>query len=223
MQSPYVGRNSNDMDKSDRKPECLIISGIDGSGKSTVIAALAKALEAGGLKVGCIWLRFNHYITKALHALARILGLSVRVNNEMGTVWQHRFYKSRAFCKLYILATYIDTRFSRWKYNRVAKGRDVVICDRWVPDILVDLATKTHDPAFLDGKWVSRFLNILPRDARMFVVTRNTDALRSCRLENRVDPDFSFRLECYGKLCAKPFVRIIDNNGSIENSINQIL
>lgn len=218
-----MGGNSSDMGKSNRQPECLIISGIDGSGKSTVIEALKKTLEARGLKVGCIWLRFNHYLTKGMHALARILGLSVRITNEMGTVWQHRFYQSRAFCKLYILATYADTRISRWKYDRAAKGRDTVICDRWVPDILVDLATKTHDPGFLDGKWVSRFLNILPRGARMFVVTRNTSALYDCRLENRVDPDFPLRLECYGKLCTKPFVHIVDNNGSIENSIKQIL
>ena len=89
--------------------KCIIISGIDGSGKSTIIDQVKKTIEADGNRVGYIWLRMNHYLTKCMHALARVLGLSVKVNNEMGNVWQHRLYKSQAFCSLYILTTYIDS------------------------------------------------------------------------------------------------------------------
>ena len=202
--------------------KCIIISGIDGSGKSTIINETQKSLNSKGKRVGYIWLRFNHYLTKVMHAIARVLGLSVKVHNEMGDVWQHRLYKNQAFCSLYILTTYLDTWVSRLKYNRMAKNKDIVICDRWITDILVDLATKTHRKNFLDSKWPNRFLKILPENAKMFVVVRNTEALMDCRLENRVDPDFLFRLEIYQDLCKKEYVTVVDNNGTIEDSVKQI-
>lgn len=203
--------------------KCIIISGIDGSGKSTIINETQKTLEAEGKKVGYIWLRMNHYLTKCMHAIARILRLSVKVHNEMGYVWQHRLYKSQAFCSLYIITTYFDSWVSRLKYNKIARRMDVVICDRWVTDILVDLATKTHRKDFLDSKWPKRFMKILPPCAQMFVVIRNTEALMNCRLENRVDPDFKFRLSIYEDLCRKNYVTVVDNNGTIENSVKQII
>ena len=202
--------------------KCIIISGIDGSGKSTIINETQKSLNSKGKRVGYIWLRFNHYLTMVMHAIARVLGLSVKVHNEMGDVWQHRLYKNQAFCSLYILTTYLDTWVSRLKYNRMAKNKDIVICDRWITDILVDLATKTHRKNFLDSKWPNRFLKILPENAKMFVVVRNTEALMDCRLENRVDPDFLFRLEIYQDLCKKEYVTVVDNNGTIEDSVKQI-
>lgn len=203
--------------------KCIIISGIDGSGKSTIINETQKALEAEGIKVGYIWLRFNHYLTKGMHTLARVIGLSVKVHNEMGDMWQHRLYKNQVFCSLYIFSTYLDSWISRLKYNKMAEGKDVVICDRWITDILVDLATKTHRKNFLDSKWPKRFIKILPDGVKMFVVVRNTEALMECRLENRVDPDFKFRLEIYKELCKKNYINIVDNNGTIENSVKQII
>lgn len=83
-----------------------------------------------------------------MHALARLLGLSVHVQNEMGVVWQHQFYKSQIFCRFYIITTYLDSWISRIRYNKAAYKQDVVICDRWICDILVDLATKTHNKDF---------------------------------------------------------------------------
>jgi thymidylate kinase len=210
-------RNINEM------AQCIIISGIDGSGKSTIINETKKALESKGKKVGYIWLRFNHYLTKGMHAMARVFGLSVKVHNEMGDVWQHRLYKNQLFCSFYIFTTYLDTWMSKLKYNKMAKENDIVICDRWITDILVDLATKTHRKDFLNSKWPNRFMRILPKGARLFVVVRNTEALIDCRLENRVDPDFRFRLEIYKDLCKKEYVRVVDNNGTIENSVKQII
>ena len=63
----------------------VIISGVDGSGKTTVINALQKTLEERGKSVSYIWMRYSHYSVKVMNALARVLGLSVKVHNEMGT------------------------------------------------------------------------------------------------------------------------------------------
>lgn len=210
------------MGKSNRQPQCIVISGIDGSGKTTVINALRENLKEQGIRTAYVWLRFNHYLAKAMHALARMTGLSVKVRNEMGEVWQHRFYKSPTFCKAYVVATYIDTWISRLKYRRAAKDCDVVICDRWITDIIVDLATKTHCTDFADSKWARRFLCILPKNALLFVVYRDIEDIVGCRLENKVDPDFEFRLGIYEQLRQKSYVFPVDNRGKIADSIVKI-
>ncbi|WP_303116766.1 thymidylate kinase [Coprobacter fastidiosus] len=210
------------MDNNNRKPRCVVISGIDGSGKTTVIDLLQCELKGQGWLTAYIWLRFNHYFTKIMHAIARMVGLSVKVHSEMGDTWQHRFYQSSIFCNLYIITTYIDTCISRVKYNRVAKGHDIVICDRWITDIIVDLATKTHRANLIDGKWAKRFLKILPEDAVLFVIYRETQAIVDCRLENRVDPDFKFRLAVYKQLLEKSFIHPVDNRGTLSDTLFQI-
>lgn len=211
------------MDKHHKIIKCIVISGIDGSGKTTVINALKENLTQQGYRVSYIWLRFNHYLAKAMHLFARMSGLSIPKDNEMGHVWQHQFYKSKLFCWLYIRATYVDTLISRLKYNKVAKGSDVVICDRWVTDILVDLATKTHDKDFIHSKWTKRFIRIMPKESRLFIVHRNISDVLECRIENQIDPDFKLRMNVYEDIKhLSPFL-VVGNNGTVENSVQQII
>ena len=93
----------------------IIISGVDGSGKTTVINSLKDKLEQQGKTVDYIWMRYNHYTVKAMNAFARILGLSVKVHNKMGNVWEHRLYKMPWFCKLYVWCSYLDNKITCWR------------------------------------------------------------------------------------------------------------
>lgn len=213
-----MGGIFQNMDTSNRT-KCIVVSGIDGSGKSTLLQMLKEELESDGLRIGYIWLRFNHYLTKVMHAIARLMGLSVKVHNDMGDVWQHRLYKSPFYCRVYIFATYIDCLVSRLKYDMASRGRDVMVVDRWIPDILVDLAVKTRLDNYIHCKWESRFLKIMPESAKVLLIDRNEETLLDCRLENRVDPEFRRRLEIYRLLCKSDSVTVIDNNGSISQAI----
>lgn len=47
-----------------------------------------------------------------MNALARVLGLSVKVHNEMGDIWEHRLYKMPWFCKLYVWCSYLDNKIA---------------------------------------------------------------------------------------------------------------
>ncbi len=198
----------------------IIISGIDGSGKTTVINALTEALESKNLTSQYIWMRYNHYTVKVMNALARLLGLSVKVRNAMGEVWEHRLYKNRWFCKIYVWCSYIDNLIARRK--ALVLDADYVICDRWVNDILIDLGAECRMMDILEGKWFERFQKILPENSIQFVIVRNKEDIINCRVENITNPDFPYRYALYEKLMQKSMVHVVDNSETVKNSVKQI-
>ena len=202
----------------------IIISGIDGSGKTSIIEGIEVFFTKRKKTSVVIWLRYNHYFVKPLHAIARLLGLSKQYNSSEGKVWRHEFYKSTIFSWFYIRFTYLDTLIGKMKLNFKIKNKlDIVICDRWLNDILIDLGTKTHNEYFLSSKWYNRFKKMLPNKSNEFLITRNEEDLLKCRLENQEDPDFNFRLKLYKKLEKKKDVVIINNISTIEMAVNKII
>lgn len=199
----------------------VIISGVDGSGKTTVINNLKAKLEQEGKSVDYIWMRYSHYTLKVMNALARVLGLSVKVHNEMGDVWEHRLYKMPWFCKLYVWCSYFDNKIARRKV--MALKSDYVICDRWINDILIDLGAECRFDDILDGKWYKKFHAILPNDSYQFVVIRDRQAVLDCRVENHTNPDFPYRFVLYQKLAKKDGVNVVDNSSTIEDSVRQVM
>lgn len=199
----------------------IIISGIDGSGKTTVINELTKALEANGKSTKYIWMRFNHYSVKVMNMLARVMGLSVKVHNAFGDVWEHRLYKNKLFCKVYVWCSYIDNVIARSKALKL--DADYIICDRWVNDTLIDLGAECRMDWILDSKWYERFQNILPENSFQFVVIRNKKDIIDCRVENTTNPDFPYRYALYEKLMNKHEVNVVDNSGTIADSVKQIM
>ncbi len=205
----------------------IIISGNDGSGKTTIIEHLERQLKEQGKATHTIWLRYNHYFVKPVHGLCRLTGLSKKYQTSLGPVWRHEFYKSPLFFWLYIRLTYLDTLIGKARlfYSiRKNKGRyDYIICDRWVNDILIDLGTKNHDPDFLASKHYRSFQNLLPENNLQFVIFRDNEQLLECRPESREDPDFQLRTKLYQHLKEKEEVSVIMNSGTIEESVNKIM
>lgn len=199
----------------------IIISGIDGSGKTTVINALTNKLKENGYSVEYIWMRFNHYLVKVMNLIARFIGLSVKVHNAFGNVWEHRLYKNKLFCKVYVWCSYIDNYFAKRKATKLKS--DFIICDRWVNDTIIDLGAECRIDDILDSKWYEKFQKILPDNSYQFVVIRNKKDIIDCRIENTTNPDFPYRYKLYEKLLNKKEIHKVDNSGSIENSVQQIL
>lgn len=209
-----------------KHPLHIVISGIDGSGKTTVIEELIHQLEKRGVRSHYVWLRYTHILAKLMHAFARIVGLTKRYSSASGFVWRHEFCRSKVFCSLYIPATWFDTLFGRLRleFRLQHKEVDVVICDRWVNDILIDLAVDTQREDFLSTNWVRRFRSIQPKGTRNFLIVRASDAILESRPESREDPNFIFRLNMYKSLSALPqMVETIDNDTTIDAAVMKIL
>lgn len=203
----------------------IIISGVDGSGKTTVIEGVKKQLEANGKKVGYIWMRYNFKLIRIMHAIAKLTGLAYKEKTEMGDMWLHRFYKNKLFCWFYIRCSFFDNWIARKKPVKLAENENLeyVICDRWVNDIIIDLGSETQKTDILNSKWYKKFQGLLPKDSYQFVVIRNRRDVLDCRLENKFNEAFSYRYDLYKQIVEMPEVNQVDNTGTVENSINQVL
>ena len=203
----------------------IIISGIDGSGKTTIIKKLQERLEAKGFKVRYEWLRYNHMLVKPVHGLCRLIKLSRRYKTHHGYIWRHEFYRNQLFCSIYIFLTWFDTWFGKLilTLKLIWKITDFVICDRWVYDILIDLAVVTRRPLIISGKWHRRYLQILPKNRRQYLLIRDTNAILRVRRENLNDPEFVLRQELYEQIMQTDEIIIIKNDTTIDKTVDTIM
>jgi len=203
----------------------VIISGIDGCGKTTVIERLRERFEAKGLKIHCEWLRYSHILVKPVHGLCRLVGLSRKYKVNSECIWRHEFYRNQIFCSLYVFLTWLDTWLSRLKLDLKTTGRkiDIVICDRWVNDILIDLAVDTRREQLLYGKWYQRFIRILPKNSKQYLITRDTRDILSARPQSVQDTNFSFRHRLYKQLGNIADITVVNSNSLITTTVNAIL
>jgi hypothetical protein len=205
-------------------PQFIVISGIDGCGKTTVIERLRRRLEQEGLTTRYEWMRYNHRLVRPIHALSRLVGLSRRYEVEGQSIWRHEFHRSRFFSSFYIFLTWLDAWLGRLLLaTRLSlKQVDIVVCDRWVQDILVDLAVDTRRRSLLSGRWDRRFRRILPRGTRQYLIMRNVDAIVSARPDVRRDLSASFRQRLYRRLAKNPDLVVIRNDGMVDDTVEAI-
>jgi hypothetical protein len=203
----------------------IVISGIDGCGKTTVINELRNKLEREGLTTRYEWLRYNHRLVRPVHALSRLVGLSRRYTIGDRRVWRHEFHRSPLFSSFYIALTWLDAWLGRLilAAKLMFRRADVVVCDRWVPDILVDLAVDTRRRGLLRSKWLLRFARLLPPGTRQYMIVRNAKRMLSSRPDVEEDLSRSFRHRLYRRLGRNANIVQIGNNGSVDTAVDAIL
>ena len=54
----------------------IMLSGPDGTGKSTIASAVIKELSNENIVLVHVWLRFNHYLARVVNFLGRVSGKS---------------------------------------------------------------------------------------------------------------------------------------------------
>jgi len=158
----------------------IALSGIDGSGKTSYARALLEALGNCGLKAGYVWTRVGSqtgFQTLAKRWTRKAIK-SDRTAESQPTA--DRFLKTRA-----ILSH--GWRSRAWKavnlvdlclfYNLALRlrllRRQVVVCDRYVPDIFVDLHVYDRSPP--GDVWLKLLRCCLPRPAINILLTAAVD------------------------------------------------
>ena len=194
------------------------VMGIDGSGKTTVSEYLAEAYGREGYEVDVVWLRFNHVLSKPLLGLCRLLGLTRYEMVDGIRVGYHEFYRSKLVSWVFVYLQYLDAlRVTLSVVRPRQKDRKkVLILDRFVYDILVDLMIDTRIER-LDMTWIGRKLAaLLPEDSITIPVLRNREHLLEARPESRVDRNFDERLRLYGELVERQGLTPLINDSTLE-------
>lgn len=203
-------------------PKLIYVMGIDGSGKSTVSEHLAENLREKGYDVDVIWLRYNHVITKPLLGLCRLIGLTRYEMCDGIRVGYHDFYKSSFISNLFIALQYLDA--VRVKYTKIlpryGKPNKVLILDRYIYDILVDVAVDTRREHLLTSWIGKRFIKLLPEDTVTILVKRNLDDVLGVRPEGIVDDNFKSRFEHYEELQEEKSINTINNSGELSDLLD---
>ena len=205
-------------------PRLISVSGIDGSGKTTIIDELSSTLRSEGCNVRVVWLRYNHYLIKPVLALARLLGYTVFEHYPDCRVSYHEFYRSKILSHAFIWLTWLDAALTTVVliYIPVRLLNRVVICDRWVPDILIDLEIDTHVELHGDSRYSRMFWALVPRSARLMVVRRGYDDIFHARPEHRYDRNLTRRFELYDVLTQYKGLNVIDNTADLESTFAQV-
>ena len=196
----------------------IYVMGIDGSGKSTVCEFLEEHYASNGFSVKSVWLRFNHFFSKPLLAFGRISGLTEYKNVDGIRVGYHHFHRSKIVSQLFFWLQYLDARRARRVHiePNMAKDDQVLILDRFVYDILIDVALDIDNPEIIKEDLARKFVDLLPENTIVIPVFRDRQALLDARPESTVDTHFEQRLDLYEAIVKHEKLPVLDNNGSIE-------
>ncbi len=205
---------------------CLIyIMGIDGSGKSTVSEHLADQLRGQGYDVDILWLRFNHVLSKPLLGLCRLLGYTKYETQGGIRVGYHDFYKSKIVSYAFIFFQYLDAL--RVKYTKILTGirkkNRIIILDRYVYDILIDVAVDTRKKDLLYSWAGKHYKELLPNNAINILVRRDWQDIIKARPEGEVDRNFESRFNYFESIKNEANINVIDNTGTLNELLDSAM
>ena len=202
----------------------ISFSGIDGCGKSTILETIRQRFEKEGKPTRYVWLRYNHYLTKFLLGICRMIRLTVYEYPNGIRVGYHEFYRSKYISFLFILLNFIDTLFISiiTVYLPAIFTKQIIFCDRWVFDILVDLEIDTRIN-FSEHLFVEKiFKKLVPHTAVCFLIRRNFDQVKEQRIEHAYDRNFMQRFELFERRVKDKRLIVIENNKEIKSAICKV-
>ncbi len=198
--------------------------GCDGVGTTTHANHAVDVLESGGLETHKEWIRFEHRLSLPVLALARLLGLNeIHEGQEGHTVRAHTFEGSKTITKLYMNTLVFDQRLMvQKKFESVPNGTDVLVCDRFIIDALVNLAVSTKQRSILNEKVAQAFWDLVPSRALLIGLQCDPETIASRRPDVAVDPFLNLRTEMYEELFDSDRINVVNTSQPIETAKNEV-
>lgn len=207
-----------------KNPRFIYFTGVDGCGKSTVIEELKKEYKRRGIKAKSVWLRFNYFLTKPVLLFCRIIGITRRVKKGDKISSIHDFHKSRLIASIVQYLHLIDTFFAYIIKVRLPLKftNDVILCDKFVYDILADFIVETRDLSLLDKRIARYLLKLVPKDTPVIFISVDRDEIIRRKPGVLIDDeDYDFKYKVYQlimqKFCLKPIINI-----NLDNTVSEV-
>ena len=200
----------------------IMLSGPDGTGKSTIANALISRLDESNHEVSHVWLRFNHYLAKFINMVGRITGKSYYERYSWGKLGYHDY--NGIIGLFYIIAVYIDhlifNTFIRKRYLQLNKN---YLIDRFIIDIIADLIIDTNRSKmvfFLFGSFLKKELKL----AHAFILKCDKEIVIKRRIDILDDKRYDAKISAYKLIASRFDINTIDSGLlTIEESVNEII
>ncbi|PHS73124.1 MAG: hypothetical protein COB22_02325 [Cycloclasticus sp.] len=203
------------------KPQNICLLGVDGSGKTALATAYLKRLNKTGEPAVHVWSRYRNYLSKPFLGVMRLTGHNRKEMIDGVKIGFHDFSENRFIAYSFLMFQWLDQVIDI--VYRFRRRRGNIVCDRCVIDTLVDLCVDTGMDGYIFGRYGKSLITLMPKGTVYFIVNRNKSLVFNSRPDVRADKNYDRRIKLYSR-AAKIFGLIfLDNDGSIEYSIEQIV
>jgi glycosyltransferase involved in cell wall biosynthesis/thymidylate kinase len=197
--------------------------GVDGSGKTFLLNRLSAELAEAGVEHRQVWSRFRNYLSKPLLALTRLTGHNVKAEVDGVRIGYHEFARSRPLSLLFLALQAADSVLDiLFRYHLRPRPRPI-LGDRCVLDTLVDLAVDTGLDDLVLDRLGPRLAALLPSPRLVVLVSRSPRLIREGRPDALLDRNFARRRALYRRLADAYGIPVVENDGSPEAAVDQIL
>lgn len=200
----------------------VALAGVDGGGKTYLLHALQRRLDAAGVPHRHVWSRFRNYLSKPLLALARLTGHNRKEELGGARTGYHDFVGRSWLAWPFLLLQVVDCVLdSWWRYHR-SHDRRVILADRCIYDTLVDLAVDTGLDEVVFGRLGHWLVARLPAPHLAVVLNRAVAAIRADRPDVLFDRNFARRRALYGRLAEEFRLPILENDAPAEAVLDRL-
>lgn len=208
----------------DDLPNLICITGVDGSGKSSLTDWLISYLESEGHDTCRVWSRFNNYLSKPLLAITRLTGHNRKPSINGVKYGFHDFERLYVFRELFAILQAIDTNIAAYfKISRKRNNVDQMVCERSPWDTMVDVIADTGAETFISKYLSWLFLFQVRNKSLTLFIDRDYEKIIVSRPELEHDHKMKKKISAYRSVAEKEDWYVIDNNGSLKDTQNQII
>jgi thymidylate kinase len=149
---------------------CLI--GMDGSGKTTHSRRMMTHLEESGVRCRYVWFGTAYFLSYPFMVICRWLSLTKThyLGNGLA-VSEHQYYKNQSISSIWPWIQFLDAMvLVNLRVKPLLWRGFTVVCDRFIPDILVELMADVNDERLCE-KLVGRLmLKLMPRSSLVILL-----------------------------------------------------
>lgn len=193
------------------------VTGVDGSGKTTLTTWLREELQARGHAPGFVWSRFNNYLSLPFLAMTRMTGHNIYRDCAGVRMGFHEFERlPLPVRQLFVALQLVDVNIATLlKINWPSRHTPVTICERGPWDTLVDVAADTAYEGLASERALGLFAGQVKNRADIVLIDRDADLIEAARPELVFDDKLRLRQKLYRRLGRAGGWMFLDNNGDL--------